>query len=627
MASADYAYVMAGIEAVAIDSYSSCAPIKTSKPADLPTPPPSAPPGSVSAAASEPVVAAPPPRPPTAAERELEELQARERELEEREREAATRRRVEEYRARIAELEDRSEKGKEEEKRLRKMQKKAAKRKALIEELDKKLKGESSIDLAVVMDCTSSMGPLLKKCGEEIINVVTSVNDIYPDITLRVAFVGYRDHCDGDGRLCVLRSGCDTRFTTDISEFSEFVRKLDDRGGGDPPEDVLGGLNVAAELEWASSCRILYHICDAPCHGRKYHDIGWDDHPDGDPNGLQPEAVLKKFAEHKVEYYFGKLKRFTDKMIEEFNKAAPSKYAIKSNSMNVDTLTSVMASSISSSLATSMSTTSHTSTSEDGEGKPEDVKIVEAPPHWPGVAEEVLMRFPMQAINNIEEVLSPDFRCIRDMPETEPIRMKVAPHAFATGAMKAAHYAENVSNPSDKVVLKRTFKESHQTSERCEQFLTCHVAAYYLGEEFNRVKPVGCPSVRYVRASIMQIMSRPKRPYFIEEEAILGDFEKFNNNAGMCRPFPTEKGTDHKAVQAFSHWTYEFSGRRLMVVDCQGYFDASKCQFVLTDPAVHCESLVAFGSTNLQKKGFERFFKTHRCNEICRAMGLENRHV
>ncbi len=39
-------------------------------------------------------------------------------------------------------------------------------------------------------------------------------------------------------------------------------------GGGDIPEDVLGGLNAAANLSWQAPTRFLVLIGDAPAHGR-----------------------------------------------------------------------------------------------------------------------------------------------------------------------------------------------------------------------------------------------------------------------------------------------------------------------------------------------------------------------
>ena len=49
-------------------------------------------------------------------------------------------------------------------------------------------------------------------------------------------------------------------------------------------------------------------------------------------------------------------------------------------------------------------------------------------------------------------------------------------------------------------------------------------------------------------------------------------------------------------MQAFGHWTYEHSGKQLMVVDLQGM--QSGAEYTLTDPAIHCADLSLFGSTN-----------------------------
>lgn len=34
----------------------------------------------------------------------------------------------------------------------------------------------------------------------------------------------------------------------------------------------MGGIKAAADLNWESATRLLYHIGDAPCHGTEYHD-------------------------------------------------------------------------------------------------------------------------------------------------------------------------------------------------------------------------------------------------------------------------------------------------------------------------------------------------------------------
>ena len=64
-----------------------------------------------------------------------------------------------------------------------------------------------------------------------------------------------------------------------------------------------------------------------------------------------------------------------------------------------------------------------------------------------------------------------------------------------------------------------------------------------------------------------------------------------------------------------------------MVVDNQGAFDPAGSggagTYKLTDPALHCLDSMRFGSTNHLEKGMKAFFKTHKCNGFCRAMGLK----
>ena len=57
------------------------------------------------------------------------------------------------------------------------------------------------------------------------------------------------------------------------------------------------------------------------------------------------------------------------------------------------------------------------------------------------------------------------------------------------------------------------------------------------------------------------------------------------------------------------------------VVDLQGVKNGGWI-FRLTDPVIHCKDVTRFGRTNLGEKGMERFFTTHKCNEICSLMDL-----
>ena len=78
------------------------------------------------------------------------------------------------------------------------------------------------------------------------------------------------------------------------------------QGGGDSAEDVHGGLKAAADLDWASATRILYLIGDAPCHGRKYHNVN-DDYPDGHPSDVPAATLLNTLRAKNVIFFFGKI--------------------------------------------------------------------------------------------------------------------------------------------------------------------------------------------------------------------------------------------------------------------------------------------------------------------------------
>lgn len=80
--------------------------------------------------------------------------------------------------------------------------------------------------------------------------------------------------------------------------------------------------------------------------------------------------------------------------------------------------------------------------------------------------------------------------------------------------------------------------------------------------------------------------------------------------------------------QAFSHFSYETSGKQFMVVDLQGVFTQKPdgtCEYVLTDPAIHRREdhyLESMGRTDRGKKGMQAFLQSHRCNRVCRMLGL-----
>ncbi|THD22045.1 Elongation factor 2 kinase [Fasciola hepatica] len=68
--------------------------------------------------------------------------------------------------------------------------------------------------------------------------------------------------------------------------------------------------------------------------------------------------------------------------------------------------------------------------------------------------------------------------------------------------------------------------------------------------------------------------------------------------------------------KAFSHFTFERSGHRLLVVDIQGVGD------LYTDPQIHTADGVGYSDGNLGPRGMAFFFHSHRCNPLCEWLGL-----
>ena len=499
--------------------------------------------------------------------------------------------------------------------------------------LEKKLKSAATLDLLIMLDCTGSMRPYIHEAKSKIRSFVSSIDEVYPDIQLRIAFVGYRDYSDKT-RLVVLA------FTSKIDAFENIVAQQEAKGGGDGPEDITGALKVASELKWESALRVMFHIGDAPCHGRQYHDMH-DYFPAGDPYGLQPVTFLQSLHKQEVHYFFGKLTNKTDTMLQRFRDLLGFSY-IRAQPMQAITMVSLITTSVSSIISDSLSQSSSVGTS-GGVGTLKTFMIDEGSlPAWELVNEERAAVFLLRPPASVEALICEEGEgSVEDFPEAEIVYLRCAKNPFARGGNKLAYRACTVDgvsfavhtrtgvkrakvNKLDDVVLKESVRssKSHQTKEKFEEYVTAQRAALFLAAQYRTVLPAGTPSIEFAPIRLLQFLSRPGRPYFIEETYITGTWERFNNNTGYCAPFPTALGTHHEAVQAFSHWTHHVSGGRLMITDCQGCFDAARNAFVLTDPAVHCVSLLAYGGTNMGAKGFERFFKTHRCNDICRALKL-----
>ncbi|XP_063685588.1 eukaryotic elongation factor 2 kinase-like isoform X2 [Bolinopsis microptera] len=205
---------------------------------------------------------------------------------------------------------------------------------------------------------------------------------------------------------------------------------------------------------------------------------------------------------------------------------------------------------------------------------------------------------------------------------SDEVEVRIDGKPFANGAMRECFRAKKLSKfaarsaeedwnlPFANVVAKKYFKESDRQAYFDD--IQLQMDAKFWSEEYNKANPP--KKIDIMQMMIVELVDRPDSPLYHVESVIEGEYVKYNSNSGYV-----ESNSQHicrNTPQAFSHFTFEASGHKCMVVDVQGVGD------LYTDPQIHTYSGEGYGSGNLATKGIALFFNTHRCNVICEALGL-----
>ncbi|KAG5502797.1 hypothetical protein JKF63_04565 [Porcisia hertigi] len=181
------------------------------------------------------------------------------------------------------------------------------------------------------------------------------------------------------------------------------------------------------------------------------------------------------------------------------------------------------------------------------------------------------------------------------------------PKPFAQGNMRASYHMIDMGRLNCLLVAKRYLKASVREDQYFDD-VSMHSIAGHWARVFNTMGPP--KKVRFVPAAVLVLPKRDPPLVLAMEPQLTGKFVKYNNNCGYVR---------RKArwtPQAFSHFTYHASEHELMVVDIQGVDD------YYTDPQILSSDGEGYGRGNLGKEGIRRFLESHKCNEVCRAVGL-----
>jgi hypothetical protein len=135
-----------------------------------------------------------------------------------------------------------------------------------------------------------------------------------PDVHIIFGCVCYRDPVDSHGDVHQVH-----QLEEDIDALVTFLSGVHASGGGDEPEDWVGGYDFTLhQIQWRDAAKAIVHIADAPAHGALF--CGTPNHQEQEPllAPLIQELAAKKIAlscldiNHGAAQSFGEVKRIYD---------------------------------------------------------------------------------------------------------------------------------------------------------------------------------------------------------------------------------------------------------------------------------------------------------------------------
>ena len=200
---------------------------------------------------------------------------------------------------------------------------------------------------------------------------------------------------------------------------------------------------------------------------------------------------------------------------------------------------------------------------------------------------------------------------------------------------KQSRFIEDVRS-DDLYTFHRTFCETQKMAQRL---------ARAFNKQLAKVPglPPDTPRIRFLACSVYTMVDVNTGKFGVLAEPRLDRkrYQKWNNNDGyvvggrqdvegrrLLQANPEDPIVFCVAdiPQAFSHFTYEYTKRKLLVCDLQGVLQRFEPHpmFLLTDPAIHYKSgrgrTRVYGRSDQGAAGIEKFFKTHKCSALCRAL-------
>ena len=212
-----------------------------------------------------------------------------------------------------------------------------------------------------------------------------------------------------------------------------------------------------------------------------------------------------------------------------------------------------------------------------------------------------------------------EFTYIYNLERTTTINFTISKEPVGIGSINECRY---IYVDSEGKYVGKIPRKYDLNVEDLKNDIESSVMSMQLAIIFN--KAIGRKMIEGTKLVIFEILKKSECLLNIKtllaQRYLEGDFVKYNNNFGWTNL--TGKPEFNNIAQAFSHFTFEYTKGTLIMVDIQGVVD-KKNILKITDPAIHSELYrKKFGITNFGQFGIVKFFRTHKCNDLCRKLGL-----
>eukprot|EP00741_Cyanophora_paradoxa_P015434 tig00020875_g14897.t1 len=515
-----------------------------------------------------------------------------------------------------------------------------------------------TLDLCFVFDGTGSMASYIAAAKKSIFEIVSVYRKSFPKYMLRLGYVAYRDFGD--------KKPVETfDFTESEEAFVQSLGAVAATGGADETEDVLGGLEAALKLNWSGRRRVLVHIADAPSHGTFYHDGAGDSHPDFDKDGAKGQSVMRRLAAKSVDFHFCKINESTDKMVrklaEAYDPAARKPLASLELRSAVNELGALILDTICSTV-TASSLSLRTGKGSALEFDMTEYTINKTPvpwdvadhPRWGPWQTVYLYDFPeLRSRREPLGYFEIEGEALVHLNVREGVRLRLSQEPCAKGSTRRVYFA--MTSKGERLVAKlwNVRASAELTHDLNVGAARCLAVARFFAKRFNpALKDLGrSERVEFVDTLVCNATvgaaAGSARTWMTLEPYMEGPFKKYNSNDGFVLH---GSSAESSVLQAFSHYTAYHSRGRLLVVDLQGTglarltdpavqynagADAPTGRFPLTrttafnhfrigglGPGQGQETVPYFSATDLGATGFAKFFETHKCGPLCRALGI-----